>query len=471
MSLVDELKRRNVLRIAGLYVAGAWLVLQVAGTVLPMMDAPVWLSRGIVILLAIGFLPALIFAWAFELTPEGLKREKEVDRAQSMTPHTGKKLDRVIMVVLALALGYFAVDKFVLAPQRQAEQTSVARKEGRSEALVESYGDKSIAVLPFVDMSANKDQEYFSDGIAEELLNLLTKISQLRVTSRSSAFSYKGKDVKLAQVAQELNVAHILEGSVRKAGNKVRITAQLIEARSDTHLWSNTWDRELDDIFAVQDEIAAAVVEQLKITLLGQAPRAKQVNPEAYSLFLLARQVGRQGTPEGDEQSVTLLQQALALDPRYAAAWDALAVAYMNQIGMDRRSPEEGWRLVRDAVTRSLAIDPEYAQAHGRLAIIAINSDRDLAAAARHYEHALALEPANITIIGNAAGLASTLGRPDMAIALYDYVNARDPFNALGHFRVSGDYLSAGRFDEAIETQLNGPQPRATTGLHLSGDH
>jgi len=178
LSLVDELKRRNVLRIAGLYVAGAWLVLQVAGTVLPMMDAPVWLSRGIVILLAIGFLPALIFAWAFELTPEGLKREKEVDRAQSMTPHTGKKLDRVIMVVLALALGYFAVDKFVLAPQRQAEQTSVARKEGRSEALVESYGDKSIAVLPFVDMSANKDQEYFSDGIAEELLNLLTKISQ-----------------------------------------------------------------------------------------------------------------------------------------------------------------------------------------------------------------------------------------------------------------------------------------------------
>ena len=254
--------------------------------------------RRVIVVLVIGLLPVLIFAWAFEITPDGLKRENEVDRSQSITPQTGKKLDRVIMGVLALALGYFAVDKFVLAPQREQAATEAGRAEGRTESLVKSYGDKSIAVLPFVNMSADKDQEYFSDGISEELLNLLAKIPKLRVISRSSAFSYKGKDVKLAQVAEELNVAHILEGSVRKAGNKVRITAQLIEARSDTHLWSNTWDRELDDIFAVQDEIAAAVVEQLKITLLGEAPKAKEVNPEAYALFLQGRQLRRQNTPE-----------------------------------------------------------------------------------------------------------------------------------------------------------------------------
>ena len=306
-------------------------MIQVAQTVFPAFGLGATAVRLVIVVLVIGLLPVLIFAWAFEITPEGLKRESEVDRSQSITPQTGKKLDRVIMGVLALALGYFAVDKFVLAPQREQAATEAARAEGRTESLVKSYGDKSIAVLPFVNMSSDKDQEYFSDGISEELLNLLAKIPKLRVISRSSAFSYKGKDVKLAQVAKELNVAHILEGSVRKAGNKVRITAQLIEARSDTHLWSNTWDRELDDIFAVQDEIAAAVVEQLKITLLGEAPKAKEVNPEAYALFLQGRQLRRQSTPEAFEQAIALFQQALAIDPNYAAAWEQLAGVYINQ--------------------------------------------------------------------------------------------------------------------------------------------
>jgi TolB-like protein len=299
LSFFDELKRRNVIRIAGLYLVGAWLIVQVASTVLPAFDGPGWVLRALITLLAIGFFPALIFAWAFELTPEGLKREKEVDRAGSISLHTGKKLDRVIMVVLALALGYFAFDKFVLAPQREAEQTRAARNAGRSEALVESYGDKSIAVLPFVDMSPQKDQEYFSDGISEELLNLLSKISQLRVISRSSAFSFKGKDIEIPEIAKRLNVAHILEGSVRKAGNQVRVTAQLIDARSDTNLWSETYDRPLDNIFAVQDEIAAAVVAQLKLKLLDAAPHAKATDPRAYALYLQARH----------------LEHALALEP------------------------------------------------------------------------------------------------------------------------------------------------------------
>jgi len=457
LSFLEEIKRRNVLRIAGLYLVGAWLIVQVAGTVLPMFDAPAWLPRTIVIVLAIGFIPALIFAWAFELTPEGLKREKDVDRSESIAPHTGKALDRIIMVVLALALGVFAFDKFVLAPRREAaaqqrssKEVAAARKEGRSEALVESFGDKSIAVLPFVDMSPGKDQEYFAEGIAEELLNLLAQIPQLRVISRSSAFSYKGKDIKLAQVAKELNVAHILEGSVRKAGNQVRITTQLIDARSDTHLWSQTYDRPLDNIFAVQDEIAAAVVAQLKLKLLGAAPKVKATDPKAYALYLQARQLSRQRTQEGSEQAIALYRQALAIDANYAPAWAGLAEVYDRQASDGRRPAEEGYRLAREAANKALAIDPECTAAHAALGRLARGYDGDLAAAARHYERALALEPTNTDIIRGAALVLAGLGRLDTAIALTEYVVAHDPVNPTGHNNLGFYYLYAGRYDESI---------------------
>ena len=251
MSLFDELKRRNVLRVGTVYVVTSWLLIQVAETIFPLFgldDAP---ARILVIVLGIGIIPALTVAWAFELTPEGLKKEKDVERSRSTTLQTSKKLDLMIMVMLALALAYFALDKFVLSKPREALIAETARQEGRSEALIESYGDKSIAVLPFADLSPQGDQAYFSDGIAEELLNLLAKIPELRVISRSSAFSFRDKDMDIPTIASQLQVAHILEGSVRKAGTRVRITAQLIDARSDTQLWSQTFDRTLDDIFAI----------------------------------------------------------------------------------------------------------------------------------------------------------------------------------------------------------------------------
>jgi TolB-like protein/Tfp pilus assembly protein PilF len=460
---LGELRRRNVLRVAGLYLVAAWLVVQVSSTLLPLFNAPAWLSRSIVILLAIGLLPALIFAWIFELTPEGLRREYQVERAGSIAPHTGKKLDQVIMVVLALALGYFAFDKFALGPQRAAEQASAARQEGRSEALVESYGDKSIAVLPFVDMSPNKDQQYFSDGVSEELLNLLAKISQLRVISRSSAFSFKGQNLEIPEIARRLNVAHILEGSVRMAGNEVRITAQLIDARSDTYLWSETYDRPLDNIFAVQDEIAAKVVEQLKLELLGAAPKMKVIDPKAYALFLQARQLGRQGTAEGYERSIALYKQALAIDPNDAAAWDGLASNYLNQAAFGLRPIEEGVGLAREAVSKAIAIDPAFAPAHATQSWISMTYDGDLAAAARHFEHALALEPANPDIISKAAHLAQSLGRLDTAIALGEFVTTHDPVNPVGHNILAVAYIHAGRQDEAIASYR--------TALSLSPDN
>ncbi len=450
MSLFAELKRRNVLRVGAAYLVGAWLLVQVCATLFPLFGMGDTAVRNAVIVLAIGIIPALILAWVFEITPGGLKRESEVDRSQSLTLRTGKMLDRVIMVVLALALGYFAFDKFVLSESREVTIAEEAHQAGRTEALVGSYGEKSIAVLPFVDMSSNKDQEYMSDGIAEELLNLLARIPELRVISRSSAFSYKGKEIRLAEVARELNVAHILEGSVRKAGNQVRITAQLIEARSDTHLWSETYDRTLDDIFAIQDEIAAKVVEQLKVTLLGEAPKVAQTDPETFALFLQARYLGLQFTAESVEQSNALYQQALAIDPNYAAAWAGLARNYINQAGNGLRPVDEGYPQAREMLQKALAIDPDHAPAHARLGWIAMVYDNDLAAAARHMERALALEPANLDIISNAANLLVGLGRLDAAIALQQYATAQDPVNPFGHNNLGWFHRLAGHWEKAI---------------------
>jgi TolB-like protein/lipoprotein NlpI len=467
MTLFAELKRRNVLRVGAAYVVVAWLVIQVVETIFPAFGFGDVAVRNTTIVFAIGFIPALIFAWAFELTPEGLKKESEVDRSQSVTPHTGKKLDRMIMVVLALGLALFAFDKFVLDPQREAakdeqvaDKVEQAKQQGRTEALVESYGDKSIAVLPFVNMSSDEEQEYFSDGISEELLNLLAKIPDLRVISRSSAFSFKGQNLEIPEIAQRLNVAHILEGSVRKSGKKIRITAQLIEAHSDTHLWSETYDRELDDIFAIQDEISATVVAQLKITLLGEAPHVEQTDPEAYALHLQARHLGRLGTAEGHEQSIALFEQALAIDPEYAGALVGLAANYINMAGFDLLPWDEGFAKAREATEKALAIDPDHAPAHGMLGWIAMGYDNDLAQAARHFDRALQLDPNNIYIISNASGPLFNLGRVDECIAIREYVAARDPVNPSAHFNLAMTYRSAGRWDEAIASY--------ETGLRLS---
>ena len=452
MDILGDLKRRNVHRMAGLYLVGSWLIVQVAATIFPVFGFGALAVRVTVILLAVGFVPALVLAWAFELTPGGLRRERDLHGVEPAASHAGKRLDRLIMAVLALAVGYFAFDKFILAPGREAAQTEVARQEGRSAALAESFGDKSIAVLPFADLSPNKDQEYFSDGIAEELLNLLAAVPDLRVISRSSSFSFKGRDVAMPEIARQLGVANVLEGSVRKSGDTVRITAQLIEARSDTHLWSQTWDRRLDDVFAVQDEIAAAVVSQLKVRILGEAPKARHVDPAAHALYLQARQLTRQFTPEGFAQSIALYQQALAIEPDYAAAWDGLARNYTNETGYGLRPVAEGARLARAAAEKALTIDPAYAPAYDTLGWIAKSYEGDLAEAARNLEHALALAPADPIVLASAAALALSLDRLDTAIELNEHVVAQDPINPISLNNLAYAYYFAGRSDEAIAT-------------------
>ena len=310
--------------------------------------------------------------------------------------------------------------------------------------------EKSIAVLPFVNMSEDKANEYFSDGISEELLNLLAKIPQLQVTARTSSFSFKGKEVAIPEIARTLHVANVLEGSVRKAGNSVRITAQLIKAGTDTHLWSQTYDRKLDDIFAIQDEIAADVVKQLKVTLLGAAPKARTTDPEAYALYLQAVQLGRPFTAEAFQQSDALYRKVLAIDPRYAPAWYGLARNFGSETGQGLLPGKEGFAQAREAAVKALAIDPDYAPAHAQLGWIAMYGDNDLAGAALHLERALAIDPADLRVLTTSATLLQSLGRLDEALALEEAAVRRDPVNVTTLFNLAYHQRMAGRLDAAI---------------------
>jgi TolB-like protein/Flp pilus assembly protein TadD len=474
MRFVEEILRRQVHRMAAAYLVTAWLIIQVAGTIFPLFGFDAKPARILFIVLAIGFVPAVTVSWVFRLTPEGLRLERRVVAEDAAAAASTRMLDRTIMVVLAVAVAYFAVDKFVFSAAREAAIASAARQAGRGEALSESYGDRSIAVLPFDDLSEARDQEYFSDGISEELMNLLARVPELRVISRTSTFAYKTNRPRLSQIARELNVAHVLEGSVRKAGSRVRITAQLIEAHSDTHLWSQTWDRTLDDVFAVQDEIAAAVVAQLRIKLLREMPPTQRRDPEAHRLLLLGRQYGRQQTKESLDQSVAHLEQAIVIEPGYAEAWEVLSSVYANQAELGLWDWEERFRLARAAALETLALAPDRGWGHARLGWIALKYDSDLAAAARHLSRGSELEPGDVRIVNAGAALAETLGRHEQAIRLARYHLDRDPVSPVSQHNMGHIYLTARRYDEAIasfETALRLSPGRLATRYYIGVAH
>jgi TolB-like protein/Tfp pilus assembly protein PilF len=461
LSLFNELKRRNVFRVVIVYMAVSWLVAQVLQLVFVSFGTPDWVMKTLLALLATGLPFVVFFSWAFEMTPEGLKPEHEVDRSQSITHKTSRKLDFIIIGVMAVALVYFVYDKSMHSAERDAafaEAMTLAVSEQADTDEVPTEYDKSIAVLPFVNMSSDPEQEYFSDGLSEELLNLLAKIPELRVSARTSSFSFKGQNLEIAEIAARLNVTHVLEGSVRKSGNQVRITAQLIKADNGFHLWSESYNRTLDDVFAIQDEIGAAVVEQLKVTLLGATPSAQETDPEAYALFLQARHLSRQETEESLARSNDLYQQVLKLDSDYAAAWSGLATNYQRQASLGLIPREEGFDLAREAANRALVINPDYAPALGILGQIHTLSDRDLAAAARYLERALTLESSNIEILRFAATLYRALGRLERAIAVCEYMVTLDPVNNLGYFNLGMMSHYSGKPDTAIialETALS----------------
>jgi TolB-like protein/Tfp pilus assembly protein PilF len=439
-----ELKRRNVYKVAVAYAVVSWLLIQIATQVFPFFDIPNWAVRVVVLLLALGFPVALVLAWAFEITPEGIRRESEITPHESITHRTGRKLIGITIAVAVAAGGMLAFQ--LLRPRLMTERIPAASPAAPDAVISEN----SIAVLPFLDMSQAKDQGYFSDGISEELLNLLGRIRQLKVPSRTSSFFFKDKQVEISEIARLLRVAYVLEGSVRKSGDQLRITTQLIRAADGYHLWSETYDRKMDDIFNVQDEIAGEVVKELKVKLLAAAPKVRTTNPQAYALFLQARELARKFTPEAFAKSDALFRQALEIDPRYAPAWTGLAVNFNGEFGMGLMSSEEGNARAREAVEKALAIDPEYAPAHAALGMSAMQSDNDLAGAARHLERALVLDPTSVPVLSGSANLLSNLGRLDQALALQEAAVRRDPVNVYVLSNLGASQCVTGRYDEAI---------------------
>ena len=465
MSLYKELKRRNVIRVGIAYLAVSWLVIQIAETLLPVYGYTAVAIRNLVAFLVVGLVPVLILSWVFEWTPEGLKKDSDVDQSRLRDDRSNKLLDRIVVVILVLAVGYFAIDKFMLDPARDARDIEAATKQARSEASIESFGDKSIAVLAFDDMSPAGDQEYFSDGIAEEVLNLLAKIRELRVISRSTAFTFKGSSETLKQIAEKLDVTYILEGSVRKAGDKVRITAQLIDARTDAHLWSNTYDRTLDDVFAIQDEISAHVVEELKLTLLGGIPKATEVDPRTYDQYLRAKYMIDKfdmgdfddlGNMDALEQAETLLNQALEIEPKYVALLFELGRVYGRQAGRFGSLTVDEVRARRQAITsRVIEIDPNSAAAFFWQGFMAWEYEKDWHATAAYFEQAMRADPLDIDHMRIIAQFLADIGRVEEAIAIGNYMVMRDPACTYCVYGLSWAYRSSGRHLEAANALEN----------------
>ena len=435
MSLFAELKRRHVFRAAIAYLAVAWLVLQVANIVAPILELPRAFEKGVLVALAIGFPIALVFAWALELTPDGIRLETKNDKGSSTRP-TGIKLNAIIIGVLSVAVALFALDKFIW---------SAADAPGE----ISADGQQKIAVLPFVNMSDDPEQEYFSDGLSEELLNLLAQIPELRVTSRTSAFSFKDKDVSIPEVGQALGVDHVLEGSVRRSGNKVRITAQLIKVSDDSHVWSDTWDRELSDVFVIQEEIAASVVDELKIRLVDDLPGVLETTPEAYELFLRAKVLYDQPSAPNLRRAEELNRQVLDIDPAYAPAWVQRARIFQSGPGWNTWESEISAPQARDAALKSIALDKGNAEAHAVLVRLAIDYDYDYEVASRELETALKLGPDNAFVLRTAAEYEYRQGNLDRSIDYLEQSYAVDPVEGRG---ITGAlaYSFAGRYDEAI---------------------
>ncbi len=456
MSLFQELKRRNVFKVAIAYIVVSWLVAQVLQLVFESFGTPDWVMKTVLVLMAMGLLFALFFAWAFELTPEGLKRESEVDRSQSIAPQTGKKLNYTIFFVMALAIAYFAYDNFMLRqspgplPEKSVAQTAEEGPAGK--ALGET--DKSVAVLPFVDMSPEKDQEYFTDGLTENLLNALAQLRELKVAGRTSSFAFKNRNEDLRSIGEQLGVAHLLEGSVQKSGERVRITAQLINAGDGYHLWSETYDRTLEDIFAVQDEIADEVARAMQVALLGKEkvaePSASSKDAAAaYNDYLKGLYELNQQNMESNERAVVYFRRAIEEDPNLALAWAGLAMSLDYITGFGDGDFKAGFEEARASAMRALEINPDLPEGYLALAGIQQALDWDWEAAEASLNRALALRPGDAEIRGELARLKDSRGKTEEAFSEYQLVVQQDPLDLRAQLALASAYARRGRYDEA----------------------
>lgn len=431
MSVFEQLKRRNVFRVAALYVVVSWVILQVADVLVDAYELPNWSMRLLIAILLLGLPLALALSWIFELTPEGVLRESEMAEGSNRR-FANRKINVAIILILTLGIGIVAIERIV----------------------PEDVPDRTITVLPFVKMSDDPKNEYFSAGLSEELLNLLAGIDQLRVTARTSSFAFKNEEADIPTIAQRLHVANVLEGSVRKSGNQVRITAQLIDAANGHHLWSETYDRTLDDIFEVQEEIAAAVVDALRLSLLDEEPRVRQTTPEAFSAYLQALHFYQQRTNDGYEKAIQYARQTVDIDSGYAPAWNLLGATYSNVALTGQRPVEDSYVKALAAVERALDIDADFALANSARAWLAMSYERDFAAAAEFFRRAERLAPGNSIIMGNRAVLARTLGLTDAAIELTERSIELNPISTTGYVNLSDQLTRAGRHSDGVAAAM-----------------
>jgi len=459
MSLFNELKRRNVFRVGIAYTVATWLLIQVTDTVFPRIGLPDSAVTLVIALLAIGFIPALIFAWAFEMTPDGIKREKDIDRTKSITPVTGRKLDRMIIGILTVTVAYLLIDKLVLQGPAPVETTQIAASE--ADAVVETR--PSVAVLPFVNMSGDKDNEYFSDGLTETLLHMLAQIPGLHVAARTSSFAFKGQSSSVEEIANALGVAHILEGSVQKSGQRVRITAQLIRAQDGFHVWSQNYDRTLEDIFAIQDEIAEDVTAALDASLLGGTVKIAHIETSdigAYDTYLRAMEQQSISSYGSLSNAESLFKQALAADPDFSDAKLALARNYFMQFNTGLIDEAKMQQAITPLLSQVRESQPDNRLARAIEKVMRLHPDimmeqDTLRTEVDELRALLPLIPAETYIRGQAATMiAYGLNQPEVGLEVIEAGLMVDPLSAELYAQQGNVYRKMEQYDDARDSFL-----------------
>ena len=457
-----ELKRRNVYKVAVAYAVIAWLLVQAGSILFPTFDAPGWVMKVFVILIAAGFIIALVIAWAFEMTPQGLKPTGEISPNERL-PYWSRGKFAAVMTVLAVAATGLFVFQIIRGPGGKGKDAAAPP-------------EKSIAVLPLVNQSGDPNQEYFSDGLSEELINQLGQIRELVVIGRNSSFHFKGKSADSRAVGQALGVANLLEGSVRKDGQRVRISVSLVNALDGSQRWSQSYDRELKDIFALQTEIARSVADRLRVTLLGDAIRVtaepSNQNLDAYNAYLQAEFYFAQFTRESTERSIEFYKEALRLDQRYARAYGGLAWAFCRLGFFSGVNGRDAFTQARAAAEQALALSPDMAYARSALAYVHMNRDWDLAAADAILSEVVQQAPNDPSVKNTLANLRAYQLRREEALQLRRESVAHDPLNVIHQTNLAGDLYGLGRYEEAeamakraLELQPSAAQVHLTLAL------
>ena len=463
-----ELKRREVVRVGIAYAATAWILFQIASALFPMFKAPPWVLSVLITLIVLGLPVALIVSWVYELTPEGLKQTADVDAAQSIRPQAGRRLDFIIIGLLAVAVGIFVVDRWIL--DKDHVETSAPDASGPAAPEKVAGARNSIAVLPFVNMSADPEQQFLADGLTEELLNRLARIPSLKVPARTSSFYYKDKAPELHQIGTALGVGTVVEGSVRKFGDKLRITAQLIDVASGYHLWSETYDRQLTDILAIEDDITAKIMSELSVRLEHAATATRPANPEIYQLVLRGRFQWNQRSEEGLKKAEELFREATHRDTGYASAFTGLADTYLSQYDYGMLSWEESTVKARAAATKALELDENLAEGHVSLAHILMH-EWQWQKADQEFRRAIELNPNYVVAYHWYALCHTALGRVDEAVRSMQRAVELDPVSTRINADLGMAYLAAGRYAEAVKQENRTLElaPEATTPKWIRG--